>query len=164
MRRAMNETRPILDACCGGRMWWFDKNDDRILSMDIRRVPPERLSNRAVFEVSPDVFADFRAMPFPDGSFEMVLFDPPHLRCGRSSFLFKKYGTVEKDWAETLRKGFAECFRVLKPRGTLIFKWSSGFKDLPTVLALTDERPVIIHQSKSNKGTATTSFAVFLKN
>lgn len=25
----MNETRPILDACCGGRMWWFDKNDDR---------------------------------------------------------------------------------------------------------------------------------------
>ena len=21
--------KPILDVCCGGRMWWFDKNDER---------------------------------------------------------------------------------------------------------------------------------------
>lgn len=29
--------------------------------------------------VSPDIVADFTKMPFPDNSFELVVFDPPHL-------------------------------------------------------------------------------------
>lgn len=27
---------PVLDACCGGRMFWFDQKDPRALFMDIR--------------------------------------------------------------------------------------------------------------------------------
>lgn len=27
-------------------------------------------------------------------------------------------------WRQDIRQGFEECFRVLKPYGTLIFKWS----------------------------------------
>lgn len=155
--------KPILDACCGGKMFWVDKKDKRILSMDIRVNPPEKLSNGSLFAVTPDIVADFRDIPFPDSSFSMVIFDPPHLRCGRRSFLFKKYGTLEKDWKDTLTKGFSECFRVLKPNGTLIFKWSDNFKKLSEILELTEEKPVITHKTKSNSGTAFTYFVVFLK-
>lgn len=28
--------KPILDACCGGKMFYFDKNDPRVLFQDIR--------------------------------------------------------------------------------------------------------------------------------
>ena len=47
------------------------------------------------------------------------------------------------DWREDLRKGFAECFRVLKPDGVLVFKWSEHQVPLKDVLALTDEKPLI---------------------
>ena len=34
MRTMTNRT--ILDACCGGKMFYFNKNDDRVLFQDIR--------------------------------------------------------------------------------------------------------------------------------
>lgn len=27
----MNTNKPILDACCGGKMFYFDKHDSRVL-------------------------------------------------------------------------------------------------------------------------------------
>ena len=30
------DNKPILDACCGGKMFYFDKNDPRVLFQDIR--------------------------------------------------------------------------------------------------------------------------------
>lgn len=30
--------KPILDACCGGKMFYFDKHDPRVLFQDIRDV------------------------------------------------------------------------------------------------------------------------------
>ena len=52
----------ILDACCGGRMFYFDKEDDRVLFQDIRdeEIP---LTKGGLFKVHPDVVADFRKMP-----------------------------------------------------------------------------------------------------
>ena len=44
-------------------------------------------------------------------------------------------------------KGFAECFRVLRPNGTLIFKWNETDIKVSEVLALTDEKPVFGHRS-----------------
>ena len=56
-RKTMME-KPILDACCGGKMFYFDKNDDRVLFQDIRKVKTTLCDGRP-FEVSPDVQADF---------------------------------------------------------------------------------------------------------
>ena len=54
---------PILDACCGGRMFYFDKNDPRVLGQDIRVVPRHKIaSNGSYFEVRPDHIGDFRQM------------------------------------------------------------------------------------------------------
>jgi len=117
--------KPILDACCGSRMFWFDKKNPLVVFMDKRRIK-ENLCDGRVLEISPDVQADFRDMPFGDNTFSLVVFDPPHLiKAGEKSWLAKKYGKLdEKMWRHDLRQGFDECMRVLKPYGTLIFKWN----------------------------------------
>ena len=54
----------ILDACCGSRMFWFDKENPNATYMDIRQEKFEIHSKKV--NVNPDVVADFRDMPFED--------------------------------------------------------------------------------------------------
>lgn len=68
----------ILDACCGSRMFWFDKGNQDVVFMDKRQLQTNLCDGRKL-EVNPDIVADFRDMPFDDESFYMVVFDPPHL-------------------------------------------------------------------------------------
>ena len=67
-----------------------------------------------------------------------MLFVPPHLlRAGENSWLAKKYGLLGDNWKEDIRKGLSECWRVLKPKGTMIFKWNEeqvAFKDVKPLL------------------------------
>lgn len=153
----------ILDACCGGKMFHTDKSNPLVLFMDIRHESPQKLSNGATFSVSPDIIGDFTKMPFASNTFYMVVFDPPHLRCGEKSFMFKKYGTLTAKWKDTIRSGFEECFRVLRPYGTLVFKWSDSFKKLPEILKLSPCAPIIVHSATSKSGQKRTHFAVFMK-
>lgn len=87
--------KPILDACCGGKMFYFDKNDPRVLFQDIRNVETTLCDGRH-FEVKPDVQADFANMPYDDESFSMVVFDPPHLvhSRGKKSKFADMYGCL----------------------------------------------------------------------
>lgn len=57
----MIKDKIILDACCGSRMMWFDKNNSKALFMDNRELV-ERLSDGRALEVSPDIVGDFRNM------------------------------------------------------------------------------------------------------
>jgi SAM-dependent methyltransferase len=157
--------KKILDPCCGGKMFYPNKNDSRVLFCDIRRLPKRKMSNGGCFEVAPDMLADFTALPFGDNKFSLVIFDPPHLFCGKKSFMYMKYGTLEYfgKWKTDLTKGFTECFRVLRPAGTLIFKWSDNDIPLKRILEPTPEKPVITHSAKSNSGKRTTYFCVFYK-
>lgn len=72
--------KPILDACCGGKMFYYDKNDPRVLFQDIRSFKDKDIYKGRTFSVEPDIVADFTSMPYPDNSFNMVVFDPPHLK------------------------------------------------------------------------------------
>ena len=133
----------ILDACCGSKMFWFDTSRHDTVYMDNRELDTKLCDGRRLV-IEPDVVADFRDMPFPDETFSLVVFDPPHLiRAGRTSWLALKYGVLGNDWREDLRKGFAECFRVLKPDGILVFKWNECQVKLKDVLRLTEEQPLI---------------------
>jgi hypothetical protein len=59
-----------------------------------------------------------------------------------------------------LSQGFAECFRVLKPLGILIFKWNEHNVPVSQILALTTEKPLFGNRcGKSSK----THWIVFLK-
>lgn len=133
----------ILDACCGSRMFWFDKQNEDVTYMDIREENTELCDGRKLI-VAPDVVADFRDMPFKDESFYMVVFDPPHLvRAGENSWLAKKYGQLnEATWRMDLMQGFDECMRVLKPNGTLIFKWNEDQISLNEVLDCFGQQPL----------------------
>jgi SAM-dependent methyltransferase len=156
---------PVLDACCGGRMMWFNKADPRCLYVDKRRETHERQpTEHHGYEkvvIDPDHVADFTALPFPSDTFALVVFDPPHFaRTGNPGYLAKMYGRLEGDWRDMLRRGFAECFRVLRPDGTLIFKWTDTETPVRDILALTPEKPLFGHRSGKQ---ARTHWIAFLK-
>lgn len=147
----------ILDACCGSRMFHFDKDNENVIFMDNRQ-HYEKLDSGHVINVNPDVIADFKNIPFEDESFYMVIFDPPHLvRAGPNGWQAKKYGVLEKTWPEDIRQGFNECMRVLRENGTLIFKWNEDQIKLKDILSCIDYRPII-----GNK-RAKTHWLVFMK-
>jgi SAM-dependent methyltransferase len=147
----------ILDACCGSRMFWFDRQNDDVLYMDNRQLNDELCDGRKL-EINPDVVADFRNMPFEDDSFYLVVFDPPHLlKAGENSWLAKKYGKLDQSWRDDIAKGFSECMRVLKPNGSLIFKWNEDQIKLSEILKVIDEQPLF--GNRRNK----THWLVFMK-
>lgn len=125
----------ILDACCGSRMFWWDKTEPHTTFMDIRQENRD-ITNGSVTKhvtVNPDVIADFRHMPFPDNHFDLVVFDPPHLIwAGPKSFMKAQYGQLPADWRSYMKDGFDECLRVLKNTGILLFKWSQAQIPWPT--------------------------------
>ena len=146
-------TAQVLDPCCGSRMMWFDRHDQRALFGDIRSEEHTLCDGRA-FNITPDLNIDFRAMPFAEDTFGLVVFDPPHLRrAGRDSWLRAKYGILGDDWQDDLRRGLAECFRVLKPEGILIFKWAEVQIPVSQILALTNHRPLFGHKSGKREKT-----------
>ena len=69
------------------------------------------------------------------------------------------YGSLDRDtWREDTAKGFAECFRVLKTNGTLIFKWNEVDIPLKEILTLTNEKPLYGHRSGKKSNTHWVAF------
>lgn len=151
---SLGASKLVLDPCCGSRMFWFDKTNPLAIFGDARE-ETKILSDGRTLEVSPDVPMDFRDLPFADGSFKLVVFDPPHLvRAGEDSWLRAKYGALNRDtWQSDLRDGFSECFRVLAPDGVLIFKWNETQITVASILALTDQKPLFGHKSGKRSST-----------
>ena len=54
-----------------------------------------------------------------------------------------KYGRLGTDWKEDIKKGLAECWRVLKTNGTMIFKWNEEQITLPQIKTLLPCEPII---------------------
>ncbi len=149
--------KAVLDVCCGSRMFWFDKEEKHTVFMD-NRVVHETLCDGRKLDIEPDVVGDFRNIPFPDESFHLVVFDPPHLvSAGEKSWMAKKYGRLTDTWRDDLRQGFSECMRVLKPNGVMVFKWNEEQVKLRDILALTEFQPLFGNRR------ANTHWLVFLK-
>lgn len=156
----------VLDACCGARRFWFDEDDSRALFIDNRQEThivdkgTPGTVGRAPIVVDPDCVADFTQMPFGDESFHLVVFDPPHVqRQEARGILTRKYGVLNGNWREMLQKGFAECFRVLKPNGVLVFKWAESQFPISSILVLTPRKPLFGHHTGKN-----THWCVFMKD
>jgi hypothetical protein len=147
--------RLILDPASSMRSFYFDKKDKRVLFGDIRVKETHLLTNGQTIHIEPDEVMDFRAIPYPDETFKVVVFDPPHmLNLSEKSWMRKKYGVLDKEtWQDDIGKGFAECFRVLKDEGTLIFKWNEVSIPLKDILTLTPYKPVLGHPSGKRMGT-----------
>lgn len=143
----------ILDACCGSRMFWFDKTNPDVLFADIRNENHILCDGREL-NIEPDIVIDFRKMPFQDGSFKMVVFDPPHLKdLGKNSWMGKKYGILNDSWKEDIKMGFDECFRVLETSGILIFKWNENQIKVSEILKAIGREPLFGHKSGKQQNT-----------
>lgn len=145
---------------------WFDPSDQRCLfgdrrseSITVTDNSKGNVSGTRVLSIHPDALMDFRKLPFADGTFPLVVFDPPHLvSAGPRSWLAAKYGRLGDDWRDDLRAGFAECFRVLRHEGVLIFKWSEVQIPTRELLALTPNKPLFGHASGKRSGTQWITF------
>lgn len=153
-------TGRILDPCCGSRMMWFNKQNPDVAFGDKRR-EEHTLCDGRTLRIDPDVLLDFTDLPYDDGTFKLIAFDPPHLHtAGPRSWMAAKYGKLSETWQEDLKKGFAECFRVLDIDGVLVFKWNETQVKIREVLALTDVQPLFGHPT-GRKGL--THWYVFMK-
>lgn len=157
----------ILDACCGGRMFWWQKDHPNVLYVDKRRSPKGFMRTRQHFEVEPDEIVDFRHMPFPDFSFKMVVFDPPHTvrpfteEKEYGGIIAQRYGRLHNDtWEDDLRQGFKECWRVLEWYGFLVFKWAESDKKLTELHHLFPATPMFGSRAGNNGKTV---WLVFMK-
>lgn len=159
--------KKILDVTCGSRTIWFNKHHPAALYCDNRRENATKIwksrdgTSERFCTVDPDVVCDFTDLPFPDGSFSLVVWDPPHLlNVGDSSWLVKKYGKLDENWLSMLHDGFSECMRVLKNEGVLIFKWAESDIPAEKVWKAIGEKPLFGHHSgKQSK----TFWACFMK-
>ena len=153
----------ILDTCCSGRMFWFEKNHPNCLYCDIREVAKGTIKNAPNFSIKPDKVMDFRDMgDLTDKSFKLVVFDPPHLKSlDKNSWIALKYGCLDKEtWKSDILKGFNECWRMLDDYSTLIFKWSKSHDNrrrrdvtIENLLKILPVRPLFGHPSGSKLNT-----------
>lgn len=156
--------KTVLDVCCGPKSMWFNKEDPRTIYMDNRieqhDKPRKCRKNITRIKINPDIKADFIDLPFSDESFCLVVMDPPHYKekGAGAGHIRKHYGCLFPGWEEMLTDGFRECFRVLKPGGTLIFKWCDYQIPLNDILALTPEKPLFGHRTGSRQKTHWVAF------
>lgn len=164
----MTEQPRVLDPCCGSRMMWFDRQHPDVVFGD-RRSEVLTVTDRShghtngtrTLCIEPDVLLDFRDLPYADGAFSLVAFDPPHVvRAGPKSWLAAKYGKLGSDWRDDLRQGFSECFRVLAANGVLVFKWNETQIKVREVLELAPAKPLFGNTSGKKAGT---HWYVFIK-
>ena len=121
------------------------------------------LCNNQTITIKPDDVCDFQELPFENESFSLAVFDPPHLiDKSDTAWLVKKYGTLPKEWQPVLQKGFAECMRVLKPNGVLIFKWNEVLVPTSTIIKLFGNEDKLLFGHKSGK-RSNTNWLVYMK-
>lgn len=114
----------VLDVSAGPRAAWVDRQDRCAVFVDL---DPATL---------PDLVADSRSLPFPDGSFDLAVFDPPHTGFSAGAGMARAYGRIRCDQIPELVRGTArELARVVRPGGVLSFKWNDHTWALGTAVA-----------------------------
>ena len=150
--------KKIFDACCGSKMFYFDKEDERVLFND--RFPRvSTLCDGRVFECIPDTNDDFKNLPYSDNTFDLVIYDPPHMtKAGESSYMAIKYGVCN---FEDVVAGFKECYRITA--GTLIFKWNDTHIKINDLVSAFGIRP-LSGQRRNGSGKTNTIWLIFYKS
>ena len=158
----------ILDATCGFKSTWFEKNiHDGVVYIDHRVMKPLKLPNGRNWEILPDIKAKWQALPFRDNVFSCIYFDPPQIfakRKKKETMVMKiTYDVLDPwTWRETIRKAFFEFMRVLKPDGVIVLKWNETGKSLDEFLDCCPLKPMF--GTPTNHNSRHLTFFVVFKN
>ena len=163
----------ILDATCGPKGIWYQKNHPFVTFMDKRNgVFNSKISENTKFSssrryrINPDVISEWKKAPFPNNYFDMIIFDPPHLIVDRNKkppALAIEYGCLYKDnYRQVLKEGINKLFDILKPEGVFILKWCENSIKVEDVLKLCPYKPLFGSNTKS-KGHTQNFWICFLK-
>lgn len=129
----------ILDMSAGNRAVWFDKAYRDAIYVDIRP------------QVNPDIVADTRSLPESVGKdFDLIVFDPPHMRCGPASAMAKTYGLhTSEEIRVIVRESASEAHRVSRPDALMAFKWNNHDQSFHKILTLMDKwwEPLFGHKT-----------------
>ena len=143
----LSPSMKILDLSGGKRNIWFNRSHPFTIYLDNRP------------EMQPTVLCDTRQLPFPDHSFDHLVFDPPHAVHGKNSNMAKYYGYYSPQEIRSIVRGTArEAYRVLKPGGLMALKWNDHDVRLDHILKLLEAwEPLYGHKvagrSKHRSGT-----------
>jgi hypothetical protein len=154
----------ILDACCGAKFIWIDKNNPFVVFNDIRKEYKGFIGRRKNIEIMPDINCDFRKLPFLNNKFKLIIFDPPHILGNMDKSTLKAcYGVLNKDTYENmLKEGIIELWRVLDNYGILLFKFNNVHISFENILNLFPDKPLIQTSTNRSKNTESRWF-VFMK-
>lgn len=165
----------ILDATCGNRGIWYQKNHPFVTFMDVRNGnydtradnPNMSYKGRRITRVKPDVVSEWKDAPFPNESFDMIVFDPPHILMDRNKqppILASRYGFLYKDnYKQVLKEGIKKLFNILKPEGIFILKWSETSAPVDDIIKLCPYSPLFGSNTKS-KGHTEHFWVLFIKH
>lgn len=115
----------ILDMSAGPRAIWWEKNHPNTVYLDIGF---NRIDEHGTTIKNPDIVADTRAMPFRNGTFDLIVYDPPHCKFNRNSQMGLRYGNYYKTVDElrsAIRGSVMEANRVAKESCVMAFKWNN---------------------------------------
>lgn len=99
------DARTVLDATYGNGRFWDGSADVEVTGLDL---DPGRAAH---------VVGDFRALPFADDAFDVVIFDPPYhtnMGRGKASVMGARFGTFATlaDLREAVEQGCREAWRA----------------------------------------------------
>lgn len=142
----------ILDLSAGAGAVWFD-----------------RPSNVVAIDLCPgvaNVIADSRALPFGDDSFDLAVFDPPHVNFGASANLTRNYGHFTAAQIRELVAGTSrEAARCIRALGLLALKWNNHDTPLVRVLGLMPEwRPLFGHHVAQRHSHPSSTYWLMMLN
>ena len=151
----------ILDACCAGRQIWFQKFQKNTIFMDIREEKKGTIKLQPNWSIEPTIIGDYRAIPFPEKSFKLVVWDIPHKLKEDKSIIEMKYGHLGENYKEDLKKAFNSIMRVLDDYGVLEFKFADICISIKEILNLFPIKPLFGTITK--KGVNNTYWFCFMK-
>lgn len=116
-----------LDPTWGRGVFWKRWRPDRLVASDLYTMPERLIYRDGVIVHTGRPSFDFRAMPYPDASWDAVVLDPPYKLNGTPTEKVDTPYGVDKvmPWQERMqmiRDGITECARVVKPRGIVLVK------------------------------------------
>jgi hypothetical protein len=159
--------RRVLDACCGSRMFWFDRQHQDAVYLD-KRQESHTLTDRSSaggareLVISRTWWATSPTCPsMTDRSRSSCSILPTSLATERRDGWPRNTDRSGGNWRDDIRAGFSECFRVLRPDGTFIFKWNEHSITVSEVLSLTPHKPLFGNRCGK---TAKSHWIVFMKD